>query len=236
MDPSSWRVLASRRFDETLWYRPPSRILVSPVDTILTTVAYDVWKTHSPTAICALRDSPFTPHVSRRRLVGQTNHAQDNGGVAMESAYARMISRGPRRPAFLDRSALCGHRGMRCRGAPDRSFRAMPFGRLPDRTRAHHANYRRRRTRYSAPGSHLGPRDRGGDVRSRKHGHEANRGSSVRTAASSGVTRAGGPGAGGVPDNGHSDPRDRAIRCSQRIWDRDASRCSVPTARWLGQS
>lgn len=44
VDPSSWRVLASRRFDETLWYRPPSRILVSPVDTILTIVAYDVWK------------------------------------------------------------------------------------------------------------------------------------------------------------------------------------------------
>ena len=45
VDPGSGRVLASRRFGETLWYRPPSRILVSPVDTILTTVAYDVWKT-----------------------------------------------------------------------------------------------------------------------------------------------------------------------------------------------
>ena len=44
VDPGSGRVLASRRFGETLWYRPPSRILVSPVDTILTTVAYDVWK------------------------------------------------------------------------------------------------------------------------------------------------------------------------------------------------
>ena len=44
VDPGSERVLASRRFSETLWYRPPSRILVSPVDTILTIVAYDVWK------------------------------------------------------------------------------------------------------------------------------------------------------------------------------------------------
>ena len=44
VDPGSGRVLASRRFSETLWYRPPSRILVSPVDTILTIVAYDVWK------------------------------------------------------------------------------------------------------------------------------------------------------------------------------------------------
>ena len=43
VDPRSGRVLASRRFDEALWYRPPSRILVSPVDTILTIVAYDVW-------------------------------------------------------------------------------------------------------------------------------------------------------------------------------------------------
>ena len=44
VDPGSGRVLASRRFDETLLYRPPSRILVSPVDTILTIVAFDVWK------------------------------------------------------------------------------------------------------------------------------------------------------------------------------------------------
>ena len=44
VDPGSGRVLASRRFSETLRYRPPSRILVSPVDTIITTVAYDVWK------------------------------------------------------------------------------------------------------------------------------------------------------------------------------------------------
>ena len=44
VDPGSGRVLASRRFDEALWYRPPSRILVSRADTILTIVAYDVWK------------------------------------------------------------------------------------------------------------------------------------------------------------------------------------------------
>ena len=44
VDPRSGRVLASRRSRETLWYRPPSRILVSPVDTTLTIVAYDVWK------------------------------------------------------------------------------------------------------------------------------------------------------------------------------------------------
>ncbi len=44
VDPGSGRVLATRRFRETLWYRPPSRILVSPVDTVLTIVAYDVWK------------------------------------------------------------------------------------------------------------------------------------------------------------------------------------------------
>lgn len=44
VDPGSGRVLASQRFSEVLWYRPPSRILVSPVDTVLTTVAYDVWK------------------------------------------------------------------------------------------------------------------------------------------------------------------------------------------------
>ncbi len=44
VDPHSGRVLASRRFDETLLYRPPSRILVSNVDTIIATVAYDVWK------------------------------------------------------------------------------------------------------------------------------------------------------------------------------------------------
>ena len=44
VDPGSGRVLASRRFDGALLYRPPSRILVSPVDTILATVAYDVWK------------------------------------------------------------------------------------------------------------------------------------------------------------------------------------------------
>ena len=44
VDPDSGRVLASRRFSEILRYRPPSRILVSPVDTILTTVAYDVWE------------------------------------------------------------------------------------------------------------------------------------------------------------------------------------------------
>ncbi len=43
VDPGSGRALASRRFSEVLWYLPPSRILVSPVDTILTTVAYDVW-------------------------------------------------------------------------------------------------------------------------------------------------------------------------------------------------
>ena len=44
VDPGTGRVLASRRFDEMLLYRPPSRILVSPVDTIITIVAYDVWK------------------------------------------------------------------------------------------------------------------------------------------------------------------------------------------------
>ena len=44
VDPGSGRVLASRRSDVPLRYRPPSRILVSPVDTIITTVAYDVWK------------------------------------------------------------------------------------------------------------------------------------------------------------------------------------------------
>ena len=44
VDPGSGQVLASRRYSETLWYHGPSRILVSPVDTILTTVAYDVWK------------------------------------------------------------------------------------------------------------------------------------------------------------------------------------------------
>ena len=43
VDPGSGRVLTSRRFDEALWYRPPSRILVSRVDTVLTIVAYDVW-------------------------------------------------------------------------------------------------------------------------------------------------------------------------------------------------
>ena len=44
VDPGPGRVLTSRRFDEALSYRPPSRILVSRVDTILTIVAYDVWK------------------------------------------------------------------------------------------------------------------------------------------------------------------------------------------------
>lgn len=44
VDPGSGHVLASRRYGETLWYRTPSRILVSPVDTVLTAVAYDVWK------------------------------------------------------------------------------------------------------------------------------------------------------------------------------------------------
>ena len=44
VDPGSGRVLASRRFDEPPLYRPPSRILVSLVDTVLTVVAYDVWK------------------------------------------------------------------------------------------------------------------------------------------------------------------------------------------------
>ena len=44
VDPASGRVLASRRSDVRLGYRPPSRILVSRVDTILATVAYDVWK------------------------------------------------------------------------------------------------------------------------------------------------------------------------------------------------
>lgn len=44
VDPGSGHVLASRRYGETLWYRPPSRILVSPVDAVLTAVAYDVWK------------------------------------------------------------------------------------------------------------------------------------------------------------------------------------------------
>ena len=44
VDPGSGRVLASRRFSEWLRYRPPSRILVSRADTILTIVAYDVWK------------------------------------------------------------------------------------------------------------------------------------------------------------------------------------------------
>ena len=44
VDPGSGRVLASRRSDVRLGYRPPSRILVSLVDTIITTVAYDVWR------------------------------------------------------------------------------------------------------------------------------------------------------------------------------------------------
>ena len=44
VDPGSGRVLASRRFSQVLWFRPPSGILVSRPDTILTTVAYDVWK------------------------------------------------------------------------------------------------------------------------------------------------------------------------------------------------
>ena len=44
VDPGSGRVLASRRFNEWLRYRSPSGILVSRADTILTTVAYDVWK------------------------------------------------------------------------------------------------------------------------------------------------------------------------------------------------
>ena len=44
VDPGSGRVLASRRFGAPLWNRSPSRILASPVDTILTVVAYDVWK------------------------------------------------------------------------------------------------------------------------------------------------------------------------------------------------
>ncbi len=44
VDPSSGRVVASRRFGEWLRYRPPSRILASRADTILTIVAYDVWK------------------------------------------------------------------------------------------------------------------------------------------------------------------------------------------------
>ena len=44
VDPGSGRVLASLRSDAPLRYRPPSRILVSPVDTILTIVAYDVWR------------------------------------------------------------------------------------------------------------------------------------------------------------------------------------------------
>ena len=44
VDPGLGRVLASRRFSEVLWYRSPSGILVSRADTILTTVAYDVWK------------------------------------------------------------------------------------------------------------------------------------------------------------------------------------------------
>ena len=44
VDPGSGRVLASQRFSEVLWFQPPSGILVSHVDTILTVVAYDVWE------------------------------------------------------------------------------------------------------------------------------------------------------------------------------------------------
>jgi len=44
VDPGSGRVLASRRSDVRLGYRPPSRIFVSLVDTLFATVAYDVWK------------------------------------------------------------------------------------------------------------------------------------------------------------------------------------------------
>lgn len=44
VDPGSGRVLATRRSDVVLGYRPPSRILVSLVDTLFATVAYDVWK------------------------------------------------------------------------------------------------------------------------------------------------------------------------------------------------
>lgn len=44
VDPGSGRVLASRRSDVGLGYRPSSRILVFLVDTLLATVAYDVWK------------------------------------------------------------------------------------------------------------------------------------------------------------------------------------------------
>lgn len=58
VDPGSGRVLASRRSDVRLGYRSPSRILVSLVDTIMTTVAYDVWK---PTLRQGVAEAERTP-------------------------------------------------------------------------------------------------------------------------------------------------------------------------------
>lgn len=44
VDPASAQVVARRRLGNVHWYRPPTSLLVSPADTDITTVAFDVWE------------------------------------------------------------------------------------------------------------------------------------------------------------------------------------------------
>lgn len=44
VDPGSSQVIAQRRIRNVHWYRPPTGLLVSPTDTDITIVAFDVWE------------------------------------------------------------------------------------------------------------------------------------------------------------------------------------------------